>query len=88
MIFQKIEPWEAEKEYSDWERYFWEKSLSRKSITKYLQKVDPSKFTSEQQVLGDDKVQSYAKAVSDLCSLKESTLALNAYKESVLKLLF
>lgn len=85
---QKTEPWESEKEYSDWEKYFWDKSRSRQSIVEHLRKADPSKYGSEEQVLQNEQVQTYAKAVSDLCSQKESPNALHTYKQSVLKLLF
>lgn len=85
---QKTEPWETEKDYTDWERYFWEKSPSLKSISEYLRKANPAKFNTDQAILGNDKVQKYAKAVSDMVKQQQSPPVLNAYKESVLKLIF
>lgn len=84
----KTEPWEAEKAYSDWERYFWEKSPSKRSISEYLQKADPKAFPNEKAILGSEPVQRYARAVEDMVNRAQSAPVLGAYKESVLKLLF
>ncbi|KAH9397586.1 28S ribosomal protein S35, mitochondrial [Tyrophagus putrescentiae] len=77
----KTEPWEAEKAYSDWERYFWEKSPSKRRPTR-------KPFPNEKAILGSEPVQRYARAVEDMVNRAQSAPVLGAYKESVLKLLF
>ncbi|XP_027197003.2 mitochondrial ribosomal protein S35 [Dermatophagoides pteronyssinus] len=88
----KIEKWETEKEYSDWEKYFWNQSKSRESLLNYLKKCQPK--ISIEQLEQQSNVKQYADAViklygdNDGIEKSETNESLNQYKQSVLKILF
>lgn len=70
---------------SDWEKFYWGKSLSRKAIINYMKRVSDSK---EEDLLSNVKVECYAKAVTDLYDKGETAETVKGYKEAVLQLMF
>lgn len=85
-LFQKVEPWEAEKEEDDWERFYWEKSQSKNNIVNYFKLIDPN--LSEEQILQNETVKNYAQAVSRYIDQGENEETLENYKQKVLDLVF
>jgi hypothetical protein len=39
LFFQKIEPWESEKEEADWEKYFWDLSSSKTTTVDLVKRM-------------------------------------------------
>lgn len=99
---KRVEPWEAEKTEADWERFYWDSNVSKKNITNLLvqikeidknadstaHKVDYlNPDVSEKSVVLLSEVQEYKKTLTSLIDDGEDFHNLNAYKESVKKLL-
>ena len=38
--FQRVEPWEAGKTESDWERFYWDLNVSKENISNLLMKIN------------------------------------------------
>lgn len=85
---QKKEAWEEEKQMSDWERYYFDKSPCLKHLVEYLKKVEKKDSLEPQEVLDRSDVKMYGQAVSKLFDEGESEETIDDYKDSVLKLLF
>ncbi|XP_014676747.1 PREDICTED: 28S ribosomal protein S35, mitochondrial-like [Priapulus caudatus] len=81
----KTEPWEHEKEESDWEVYFWEKSISKKNVLELLRRLEPEATTVE--ILERPDVHTYCKSVQELHDDGEDLSTLSNYKLAVKKLL-
>ncbi|XP_062586490.1 small ribosomal subunit protein mS35-like, partial [Saccostrea cucullata] len=89
------EPWEEEMEESDWVEYQWDKTQSRNKILQLKNKIQ--QIDSDQKEMGkdlgvsvveaDSTVQDYKTAYSNLKDKGDNSVTLNAYKQSVLKLL-
>ncbi|GAB1598625.1 28S ribosomal protein S35, mitochondrial-like [Argonauta hians] len=95
---QRVEPWESEKTEADWECFFWDKQVSRKNIVELLQRIREkdlqgsesqqlAKDSSEDNIVALPQVQAYKKAVTSIIDDGETPHNMNAYKESVKKLL-
>lgn len=91
LIFQKIEPWEAEKTVADREEYIWEDSPSQKNILDMLlhMKVAGEGESEEvrEQLLGRREVQEYKDSVTRLKNEGENEDTMLQYKEAVKKVL-
>ncbi|RWS27465.1 28S ribosomal protein S35-like protein [Leptotrombidium deliense] len=82
----KTEAWEADKEQSDWESFFWDKSLSKQNLVSYLKNLSPD--IKEEEILEKPEVKSYSQTVSNLFDKQENDALWEEYKGSVEKLLF
>lgn len=80
--FQKTESWEELKEPQDWERFFFEKSSSRKKILDFLKTVDINAETKKEDI------KEYEEAIKDIVDNQENDETVDAYGRSVAKLLF
>lgn len=85
---QKTEAWEEEKERSDWERYYFDKSPCFRSLVQYLEKVEHAQTLDPNQVLERKEVQEYGEAVIKLFDEEEDDELIESYKKSVLNLLY
>ncbi|XP_015781540.1 28S ribosomal protein S35, mitochondrial [Tetranychus urticae] len=78
----KTESWEELKEPQDWERFFFEKSSSRKKILDFLKTVDINAETKKEDI------KEYEEAIKDIVDNQENDETVDAYGRSVAKLLF
>lgn len=83
----KVESWESEKTVNDLLSYSWESSQSKATCLSLLQTISKQASANEDELLRSDTVVEYARAVENLHNQPETVSNLNAYKESVLKLL-
>ncbi|XP_048771353.2 28S ribosomal protein S35, mitochondrial-like isoform X2 [Ostrea edulis] len=89
------EPWEDEMEESDWVVYQWDKTQSRNKILHLKSKIQQIDSGQEEKMEDPDvsvvetetDVQQYKAAFCDLKDKGDNEETLNAYKQSVLKLL-
>lgn len=90
-LFQKIEPWEAEKTRADMEEYSWEDSTSQKNILDTLLRINAAGEGEEaevrKQLLGREEVQEYKDSVERLKNEEASESNMLRYKEAVRKVL-
>lgn len=86
LVFQKTEDWEKLKEPQDWERFFFEKSSSKKKIMEILKESKPQK--DDLEVKSKTDIENYGKALTDLLDGQENDETIDAYGRSVTKLLF
>lgn len=77
----KTEPWENEKSEADMEKYVWEGSQSQRTLQQLLERM-PDKATDLPEV-----IEQYSVNVTRFHNEGEDTENVNAYKESVIKLL-
>ncbi|KAI1278735.1 28S ribosomal protein S35, mitochondrial [Halotydeus destructor] len=84
----KHDAWEEEKEQTDWERFYFEKSPSKDRLVSYLKEVSPEEVTDETHLMEKTEVKLYADALAQLYDNGETEETVEKYKESVEKLLF
>ncbi|CAG2108966.1 unnamed protein product [Medioppia subpectinata] len=82
----KVEEWEDEKTEEDWEKFYWDKSESKKTIVSYMKQIKPE--LKDEEILNDQRVKSFSESVSRLFDQKEDKSSLNEYKRNVLQILF
>ncbi|XP_053206015.1 28S ribosomal protein S35, mitochondrial-like [Panonychus citri] len=82
----KTEDWEKLKEPQDWERFFFEKSSSKKKIMEILKESKSQK--DDLEVKSKTDIENYGKALTDLLDGQENDETIDAYGRSVTKLLF
>lgn len=86
-VFQKIEPWEAEKTTADLEEYIWEDSPSQKNILDTLLRMKVAEEGEDaevrQQLLGRQEVQDYKDSVVRLKNEGANESSMLQYKEAV-----
>ncbi|XP_068133745.1 small ribosomal subunit protein mS35 [Hyperolius riggenbachi] len=82
----KTEAWENEMEESDMDEYIWEGSKSQKTILETLTKLRVD-LSSSDDILQCPDVQEYRSAVLNLRNEGETEDSINAYKQSVKKVL-